>query len=55
VQGAKEVLARTDPKIARNPLVFPPAAIAAKFHPYPALSSKDERAMQEAMAKVTGA
>jgi spermidine/putrescine transport system substrate-binding protein len=55
VKGAKEVLAKTDPKAARNPLIFPPADIAAKFHPYPALSSKDERTMQEAMAKVTGA
>jgi spermidine/putrescine transport system substrate-binding protein len=55
VQGAKEVLAKSDPKIAKNPLIFPPADIAAKFHPYPALSSKDERTMQEAMAKVTGA
>jgi spermidine/putrescine transport system substrate-binding protein len=55
VKGAKEILAKTDPKIARNPLIFPPDAIAAKFHPYPALSAKDERAMQEAMAKVTGA
>jgi spermidine/putrescine transport system substrate-binding protein len=55
VKGAKEILARTDPKIANNPLVFPPAEIAAKFHSYPALSPADERAMQEAMAKVTGA
>jgi spermidine/putrescine transport system substrate-binding protein len=55
VKGAKEVLQKTDPKIANNPLIFPPDEIAAKFHPYPNLSPADEREMQEAMAKVTGA
>jgi len=29
--------------------------VAAKLHPYPALSPGDERQMQEAMAQVTGA
>ena len=41
--------------IANNPLIFPPDEIRAKLHPYPALSPTDERTMQEAMAKVTGA
>jgi spermidine/putrescine transport system substrate-binding protein len=54
VKGAKEVLAKTDPKAANNPLIFPPSDVAAKFHAYPSLSPADERAMQEAMAKVTG-
>jgi spermidine/putrescine transport system substrate-binding protein len=54
VKGAKEVLAKTDPKAASNPLIFPPSDVAAKFHAYPSLSPADERAMQEAMAKVTG-
>jgi spermidine/putrescine transport system substrate-binding protein len=55
VKGVKEVLLKKDPKIAENPLIFPPDEIAAKLHPYPALSPKDEQTMQEAMAKVTGA
>ena len=55
VKGAKEVLEKTDPKIAENPLIFPPEEIATRLHPYPALSPKDEQTMQEAMAKVTGA
>ena len=55
VKGAKEVLAETDPKAAENPLIFPPDDVAAKFHAYPSLSPADERTMQEAMAKVTGA
>ncbi len=55
VKGVKEVLQKTDPKIASNPLIFPPEDVAAKLHPYPALSPGDERKMQEAMAQVTGA
>jgi spermidine/putrescine transport system substrate-binding protein len=55
VKGAKEVLEKTDPKIANNELIFPPPEIQAKIHAYPALSPAEEREMQEAMAKVTGA
>ena len=55
VKGVKEILEKKDPKLAKNPLIFPPDEIAAKLHPYPALSPKDEQTMQEAMAKVTGA
>ncbi len=55
VKGVKEVLEKTDPKIASNPLIFPPEDVASKLPPYPALSPGDERKMQEAMAQVTGA
>jgi spermidine/putrescine transport system substrate-binding protein len=55
VKGAKEILEKTDPDIANNPLIFPPPEIQAKITAYPALSPADEREMQEAMAKVTGA
>jgi spermidine/putrescine transport system substrate-binding protein len=55
VKGAKEVLEKTDPDIANNILIFPPPDIQAKIHAYPNLSPADEREMQEAMAKVTGA
>ncbi len=55
VKGVKEILLKKDPKLANNPLIFPPDDIAAKLHPYPSLSPKDEQTMQEAMAKVTGA
>src|SRR3954462_11503956 len=55
VKGVKEVLEKTNPKLASNPLIFPPEEIAKTLHPYPALSPKDEQTMQEAMAKVTGA
>ncbi len=55
VKGAKEELEKTDPDIANNDLIFPPPEVQEKIHAYPALSPEDERAMQEAMAKVTGA
>jgi spermidine/putrescine transport system substrate-binding protein len=55
VKGAKEELEKTDPDIANNELIFPPEEIQAKLHPYPSLSPADERTMQEAMARVTGA
>jgi spermidine/putrescine transport system substrate-binding protein len=55
VAGAKEILEKSDPDIANNELIFPPADVQAKLKAYPALSPEDERTMQEAMAKVTGA
>jgi spermidine/putrescine transport system substrate-binding protein len=55
VKGAKEVLEKTDPDIANNELIFPPPEVQAKIHAYPNLTPADEREMQEAMAKVTGA
>jgi spermidine/putrescine transport system substrate-binding protein len=55
VKGVREILERTDPRLAKDPLIFPPEDVAARFHSYPALSPADERAMHEAMARVTGA
>ena len=55
VKGVKEILAKDDPKLAENQLIFPPEDVASNLHPYPALSPGDERQMQEAMAQVTGA
>jgi spermidine/putrescine transport system substrate-binding protein len=55
VAGAKEILAKSDPDIANNELIFPPEEVQSKLQAYPALSPADEREMQEAMAKVTGA
>ena len=55
VKGAKEELEKTDPDLANNPLIFPPPEIQAKLKAYPALTPEDERTMQEAMARVTGA
>jgi spermidine/putrescine transport system substrate-binding protein len=55
VQGVKEIVAKTSPKLANSPLIFPDAAITKKLHAYPNLSPSDERAMEERMSQVTGA
>jgi spermidine/putrescine transport system substrate-binding protein len=55
VEGAEQIIQQSDPKLASNPLLFPSAEIRKRFHPYPTLSPADERAMEERMAKVTGA
>ncbi|MEA2448580.1 MAG: spermidine/putrescine transport system substrate-binding protein [Thermoleophilaceae bacterium] len=55
VKGAQEELAKIDPKLASNPLIFPSDADRAKLQPYPQLSPEDERTMVEEMQKVTGA
>jgi spermidine/putrescine transport system substrate-binding protein len=55
VVGAKEELAKTDPKVADNELIFPSDATLQKLQPYFTLSPADEQTMLDAMAKVTGA
>ncbi|MEA2480158.1 MAG: spermidine/putrescine transport system substrate-binding protein [Thermoleophilaceae bacterium] len=55
VKGAKEELAKTDPKLASNELIFPSDATRAKLQPYPQLSTEDERAATELMQQVAGA
>ena len=56
VKGAKEELEKTDPDIADNELIFPPPEVQAEAPRRTRRSSPaDEREMQEAMAKVTGA
>jgi len=55
VEGAADIIRKTDPKLADSPLIFPSEELRKKFHPYPALSPADERAMEERMAQVTGA
>jgi spermidine/putrescine transport system substrate-binding protein len=55
VKGVKEILAKTDAKLADNPLIFPPDEVKSRLYPTPGVSAADQRAAQEAMAKVTGA
>jgi spermidine/putrescine transport system substrate-binding protein len=55
VEGAKEVLERTDAKLAANELIFPSAETQAKLQPYPALSAVEEREATAEMQKVAGA
>jgi spermidine/putrescine transport system substrate-binding protein len=55
VDGARQILEKSDPDIAENELIFPPPEVQSKLKAYPALEAADEREMQEAMARVTGA
>jgi spermidine/putrescine transport system substrate-binding protein len=55
VEGVREILLESDPEIAENELIFPSDEVRGRLKAYPALSPEDERTMQEAMAKVTGA
>jgi len=57
VKGIEEILAKDKEtaELVKSPLIFPPEDVRSRLHPYPALSPEDEQAMQEAMAKVTGA
>jgi spermidine/putrescine transport system substrate-binding protein len=55
VVGAKEALAKTDPKLAANELIFPSEETLAKLHPYVNLDEDEERQMNEAMQAVVGA
>jgi spermidine/putrescine transport system substrate-binding protein len=55
VQGVKDILAKTDAKLAENPLIFPPDDVKSRLYPTPGVSAADQRKAQEAMAKVTGA
>jgi spermidine/putrescine transport system substrate-binding protein len=55
VDGIRPILEKSDPEIARNELIFPPDDVRRRLRPYPALSTREESEMYEAMAKVTGA
>jgi spermidine/putrescine transport system substrate-binding protein len=55
VVGAKEELAKSDPKLAENQLIFPTDETLAKLHPYVNLNEDEERQMNEAMQAVVGA
>lgn len=55
VDGIRPILEESDPEIAENELIFPPDDVRERLRPYPALSTREESQMYEAMAKVTGA
>jgi spermidine/putrescine transport system substrate-binding protein len=55
VKGVKEILLKSDPKVANNQLIFPSDAVRQKLHDYPSLSPSDERQMEARMAQITGA
>ena len=54
VKGAAEVLLASDPDIANNPLIFPPADILAKLHIFNGLDEATEKYFNDQFAKVSG-
>jgi spermidine/putrescine transport system substrate-binding protein len=50
VSGVKEILAKTDPELANNPLIFPPPSLTAgcSEDPNPPGSAEDQQAITEA-------
>jgi spermidine/putrescine transport system substrate-binding protein len=55
VKGTQEILAKSDPKLAEDPLLFPTSDDIARLSGYPNLSVEEEQQMNEAFEKVAGA
>jgi spermidine/putrescine transport system substrate-binding protein len=55
VVGAKAIVAKSDPPIAANPLVFPDDAMLAKTYQWKALSADEETRCNKAFNAVVGA
>lgn len=55
VAGVGPELAKIDPELAKNPLIIPDEAMAAKSHSFRSLSSEEETAYEEKFAKLIGA
>src|SRR3954451_18505864 len=55
VVGTQEAMQKIDPRLVHAPTVFPDDATRTKLHPYVTLTASEERQMNEAMQKVTGA
>jgi spermidine/putrescine transport system substrate-binding protein len=55
VKGTQEILARTDAKLAEDPLIFPTSEDVARLSGYPNLSVEEEQQMNEAFEQVVGA
>ena len=55
VKGVKELLAKTDPKLAEDELIFPSPDTLSRLSGHPNLSVEEEQQMNEAFQSVAGA
>ena len=55
VKGAGEEIAKTDEELAANPLLFPPAEVAAEMYPQMALEDEDDVKWAELSSDLEGA
>ena len=53
--GAKEILEKTDPDLAADPLIFPDEETLAMLHPFPSFPPEEEQQIEEAWQQVVGA
>lgn len=54
VKGAKEEITKIDPKLATNPMIFPPADVTARLKQFRAVTAEEEQAWSQAFSKVLG-
>ena len=54
VKGVPETIAATDPDLAANPLLFPPADVTANQYPQPDLTDEEDLAFTELMDELEG-
>jgi spermidine/putrescine transport system substrate-binding protein len=54
VKGAREVMLETEPELANNPLIFPPADWIARLHQFRDTTAAEEVAWSEAFTKAAG-
>jgi spermidine/putrescine transport system substrate-binding protein len=54
VVGAKEVLAKTDPKLAANPLIFPTKKMLDQVHIFDAAALQNQKYLEKWQALVGG-
>jgi spermidine/putrescine transport system substrate-binding protein len=54
VKGAKEVLAATDPDMAGNPLIFPPADVLSQVKIFKGLTEEEETYFNDQFSTLTG-
>ena len=47
MKGAAAVLKKTDPAVAKNPLIFPPASLLAKTHGFDAKALNNAKYKQD--------
>ncbi len=54
VKGAQEELAKIDPDLAKNPLIFPPPEMLTMVKPFKSLSEEEETYMNDQFSTLTG-
>ena len=54
VKGVSEVIAKSDPELAANPLLFPPADVTAKQYAQPDLTTEEDIAFSELSNQLEG-